>query len=47
MSQRKAIVRLLIEDVTLRNNDEPRGIDVAVHWRTGMRAGCQMAVIWS
>jgi DNA invertase Pin-like site-specific DNA recombinase len=35
-SQRKQIVRLLIEDVTLRNVDVPWGIEVAVRWRTGM-----------
>lgn len=34
-SQRKQIVRLLIEDVTLRNVDVPCGIDVAIRWRTG------------
>lgn len=34
-SQRKRIVRLLIEDVTLRNVDVPWSIDVAARWRTG------------
>jgi DNA invertase Pin-like site-specific DNA recombinase len=34
--QRKQIVRLLIEDVTLRNVDVPWGIDVAIRWRTGV-----------
>ena len=35
-SQRKQIVRLLMEDVTLHNVDVPWGIEVAVRWRTGM-----------
>lgn len=34
-SQRKEIVRLLIEDVTLRLTDEPWSILVAIHWKTG------------
>ncbi len=34
-SQRKQIVRLLVEDVTLHNVDLPYGIDVAIRWRTG------------
>jgi len=34
--QRKQIVRLLIEDVTLRNVDVPWSIDVAIRWRTGV-----------
>jgi DNA invertase Pin-like site-specific DNA recombinase len=34
-SQRKEIVRLLIEDVTLVNVDEPWSISVAIHWKTG------------
>jgi len=34
-SQRKQIVRLLVEDVTLRSVDVPWTIDVAVRWRTG------------
>ena len=35
VSQKKEIVRLLIEDVTLTNQDELWGIDVAIRWRTG------------
>ncbi len=34
-SQRKEIVRILIEDVTLRNVDEPWSIDVAIRWKSG------------
>lgn len=34
-SQRKEILRLLIEDVTLRNVDEPWSVSVAIQWRTG------------
>jgi hypothetical protein len=35
-SQRKEIIRLLIEDVTLVNVDEPWSISVAIHWKTGV-----------
>ena len=35
-SQRKQIVRLLVDDVTLCTVDVPRGIDVAVRWRSGV-----------
>lgn len=35
-SQRKEVVRLLIEDVTLANADEPWSISVAIRWKTGM-----------
>lgn len=34
-SQRKEVVRLLIEDVTLANVDEPWSVSVAIHWKTG------------
>jgi DNA invertase Pin-like site-specific DNA recombinase len=34
-SQRKEVIRLLIEDVTLANVDEPWSISVAIHWKTG------------
>jgi hypothetical protein len=34
-SQRKEVLRLLIEDVTLSNVDEPWSISVAIQWRTG------------
>ena len=30
------MVRLLIEDVTLRSVDEPWSIEVAIHWKTGI-----------
>ena len=35
-SQRKQLLRLLIEDVTLRNTDIPWGTEVAIRWRTGV-----------
>jgi len=35
-SQRKQLVRLLIEDVTLRANDEPWSIQVIIQWKTGV-----------
>lgn len=35
-SQKKEIVRLLIEDVTLSNRDEPWEIEVAIRWKTGI-----------
>lgn len=35
MSQRKQLVRLLIEDVTVRNIDAPWSIEVAIRWKTG------------
>ena len=34
-SQRKEVLRLLIEDVTLVNVDEPWSISVAIRWKTG------------
>ncbi len=34
-SQRKEVLRLLIEDVTLANVDEPWSISVAIRWKTG------------
>ena len=33
--QRKELLRLLIEDVTLRKNDAPRCVEVSIHWKTG------------
>lgn len=36
VSQKKEILRLLIEDVTLRNEDAPHGIDVAIRWKSGI-----------
>jgi DNA invertase Pin-like site-specific DNA recombinase len=35
-SQRKQVVRLLIEDVTLRFSDEPQSIEVSIRWKTGV-----------
>ena len=35
-SQRKQLLRLLIEDVTLRNVDVPWHTEVAIHWKTGV-----------
>ena len=35
-AQRKQLVRLLIEDVTLRTVDEPWRVDVSIRWQTGM-----------
>jgi DNA invertase Pin-like site-specific DNA recombinase len=34
-SQRKEVLRLLIEDVTVSNVDEPWSISVAIQWKTG------------
>ena len=34
-SQRKEVLRLLIEDVTLANVDEPWSISVSLRWKTG------------
>ena len=34
-SQRKEVVRVLIEDVTLRNVDEPWSTDVWIRWKSG------------
>ncbi len=34
--QRKQLVRLLIEDVTLRAVDEPWRVDVSIRWQTGV-----------
>ena len=36
MSQKKDIVRLLIEDVTLANRDDPWEIEVSIRWKTGV-----------
>ena len=33
--QRKQLLRLLIEDITLRNTTDPWRIDVAIRWKTG------------
>lgn len=33
--QGESFVRLLVEDVTLRNTDTPWGIDVSIRWKTG------------
>jgi len=35
-SQKKEIVRLLVEDVTLLNRDEPWEIELAIRWETGV-----------
>lgn len=35
-SQRKKLLRLLIEDVTLRNVDDPWSTEVAIRWKTGV-----------
>ena len=35
-SQRKQLLRLLLEDVTLTRRDEPRCIEVAIRWKTGV-----------
>lgn len=34
-SQRKQLIRLLIEDVTLRNQENPWSLDMAIRWKTG------------
>lgn len=34
-SDRKKIVRLLIQDIWLRQEDEPRRIRIQIHWKTG------------
>ena len=34
-SQRKQLLRLLIEDVALRNVEDPWSTEVAIHWKTG------------
>jgi hypothetical protein len=36
VSQKKDIVRLLIEDVTLANRDDPWEIEVSIRWKTGV-----------
>lgn len=33
---RKELLRILLEDVTLRNQDEPWSIEVAIRWKTGL-----------
>jgi len=35
-SQRKQLLRLLIEDATLRNRDDPWGVEVSIRWKTGV-----------
>lgn len=35
-SQRKRLLRLLVEDITLRNVDDPWSTDVAIRWKTGV-----------
>lgn len=35
-SQRKRLLRLLIEDITLRNVDDPWSTEVAIRWKTGV-----------
>lgn len=34
-NQRKKLLRFLIEDVTLLNQDDPWGVSVKIHWKTG------------
>jgi hypothetical protein len=34
--QRKEIVRILIEDVTLRKIEEPRALEVTIRWKSGL-----------
>lgn len=36
VSQKKELLRLLIEDVTLKNADAPYGIEVAIRWKSGV-----------
>jgi DNA invertase Pin-like site-specific DNA recombinase len=45
-SQRKQVIRLLIEDITLNNVDSPWSIEVAIRWKTGVvtRHSCQRVV---
>lgn len=35
-SQRKRLLRLLVEDITLENVDDPWSTDVAIRWKTGV-----------
>ena len=35
-SQRKRLLRLLLEDITLRNEDDPWSTEVAIRWKTGV-----------
>lgn len=35
-SQRKRLLRLLIEDITLRNVDDPWSTEVSIRWKTGV-----------
>jgi hypothetical protein len=35
-NQRKKLLRLLIEDVTLCNQDDPCSVLVKIHWKTGL-----------
>lgn len=34
-SQRKRLLRLLIEDITLQNREDPWSVEVAIRWKTG------------
>lgn len=36
VSQKKEVLRLLVHDVTLVNEDDPWSVDVAIRWRTGV-----------
>jgi hypothetical protein len=46
-SQRKQVIRLLIEDITLKNVDSPWSIAVAVRWKTGVvtQHSCRRLVV--
>ena len=35
-SQRKELLRILVEDVTLRNRQDPWSVEVAIRWKTGL-----------
>jgi len=35
VAQRKRLLRLLVEDVTLRNSDDPWCLEVGIHWKSG------------
>ncbi len=36
VSQKKEVLRLLVHDVTLVNENDPWSIDVSIRWRTGV-----------
>jgi hypothetical protein len=36
VSQKKEILRLLVHDVTLMNEDDPWSVRVSIRWRTGV-----------